>query len=1056
MFDEYLEPPCVDILVSLAPAIPVPVNSAGTPLSTTIDQDAPSPSHLPSSSALQSPCLHQGVAAKSTLMDENPFDSVDNDPFINIFASEPTSAASSSGDASSANSTYVTQTLHHLRKWSKDHPIDNVIGNPSRPVSTRKQLTTNDLWCLYSSVLSKVKPKNFKFAITKDCWFQAMQDEIHKFDRIHELWYPKDTTMALTAYADANHASCQDTRRSMSGSAQFLRDKLVSWSLKKQRSTANSTTEAEYIAIAIARCCNNVQHSRSKHIDIRHHFFQEQVEKGVDELFFVTTDYQLAGIFTKALPKERFEFLLPRLDTMAYMHILTNDASAKKAPAVAPPTRTDDQILAFMASSTIPAIYIQQFWDTMCFNTSTGLYSCQLDGQWFNLHKDLIRGALDITPTNDNNPFVAPPSSQDIQCCRFCGVLFTAPTLTMLLEEFVQSIQTFLTDRKNLATASCGKKKTTHLLISSVRFTKLIIHHLKTKQNIHLRSSSPLYYSHDESILNTLRSMLPSINNIWMLNMARQKKEEQQSLLKLPSAEDVSVEEPVYNEEEVNLKRALELSLKEQAERTQRPARAVVIREPDFGRIQPLPECLRSILEIKVKARLDQTLVYKMKDRMDQTLVNKMKARLDQTLVMLQDLNLNQVMCNNLSSHNNNYSLPPPQPQQSSADQTLLQRIDELEQHMTSLLKHNLALEERLDKHGSRLYKLENLNIPHQAHEDHKLYDALEKSLERDYSDQLLSDLDEAHQKKRKRRDVPRTPSRSPPPQPPPPQPPPSPPPAGAYGALAGIFGTQELSPMESPIQDDSIPDEQIDLSDDEDSKNDHLPKANSIKDWWKPLPEEERPTTPEPAWTIPSSNNEDMMNFLNWYCRQVNKTKLTQEDLKGQAYKVVKAFYPDVIHHLEYLRHGSKGSSPALSISKMKADSYLDFGLELLVPEKIWIEDVYTYDISAMYGIYHWCFNQQKFYIDRHDSPSCQKEVRSHMRILSVVKIKAYSRYGYDYLSEIVLRRADLQEHTIAEKDFKNLHPSDFEELNMLLLQGHLDHLLGSDKRMLSTAVKL
>ncbi|GJX90031.1 hypothetical protein Tco_0343357 [Tanacetum coccineum] len=77
-------------------------------------------------------------------------------------------------------------------------------------------------------------------------------------------------------------------------------------------------------------------------------------------------------------------------------------------------------------------------------------------------------------------------------------------------------------------------------------------------------------------------------------------------------------------------------------------------------------------------------------------------------------------------------------------------------------------------------------------------------------------------------------------------------------------------------------------------------------------------------------------------------------------------------------------------------------------------------------------------------------------MRILSVVRIKAYSRYGYDYLKEITLRRADYQEYTIAEKDLKNLYPSDFEDLNLLLLQGHLNHLPGSDKRMLSTAVNL
>ncbi|GJU83995.1 hypothetical protein Tco_1291541 [Tanacetum coccineum] len=142
-----------------------------------------------------------------------------------------------------------------------------------------------------------------------------------------------------------DHAGCQDSRRSTSGSAQFLGDRLVSWSSKKQRSTAISTTEAEYIAMsgccaqilwmrsqlkdygfdfnkiplycdnksAIALCCNNVQHSRSKHIDIRHHFIREQVENRVVELYFVETNYQLADILTKALPRERFEFLLPRL-----------------------------------------------------------------------------------------------------------------------------------------------------------------------------------------------------------------------------------------------------------------------------------------------------------------------------------------------------------------------------------------------------------------------------------------------------------------------------------------------------------------------------------------------------------------------------------------------------------------------------------------------------------------------------------------------------------------------------------------------------------------------
>ncbi|GJU03709.1 retrovirus-related pol polyprotein from transposon TNT 1-94 [Tanacetum coccineum] len=106
IFDEYLEPPRVERPVSPALAVLVLVNSAGTPSSTTIDQDAPSPSDSPSSSALQSLCLHQDVAAKSTIREDNTFALVDNDPFINVFAPEPSSEASSSGDFCSAESPY--------------------------------------------------------------------------------------------------------------------------------------------------------------------------------------------------------------------------------------------------------------------------------------------------------------------------------------------------------------------------------------------------------------------------------------------------------------------------------------------------------------------------------------------------------------------------------------------------------------------------------------------------------------------------------------------------------------------------------------------------------------------------------------------------------------------------------------------------------------------------------------------------------------------------------------------------------------------------------------
>ncbi|GJZ22280.1 retrovirus-related pol polyprotein from transposon TNT 1-94, partial [Tanacetum coccineum] len=84
-------------------------------------------------------------------------------------------------------------------KWRKDHLLINIIGNPSRPISARKQLATDALWCLYNSVLSKVEPKNFKSGITEDCWFQAMQVEIHKFDRLQvcELVPQPDCVMII-------------------------------------------------------------------------------------------------------------------------------------------------------------------------------------------------------------------------------------------------------------------------------------------------------------------------------------------------------------------------------------------------------------------------------------------------------------------------------------------------------------------------------------------------------------------------------------------------------------------------------------------------------------------------------------------------------------------------------------------------------------------------------------------------------------------------------------------------------------------------------------------
>nr|GFA50674.1 retrovirus-related Pol polyprotein from transposon TNT 1-94 [Tanacetum cinerariifolium] len=175
--------------------------------------------------------------------------------------------------------------------------------------------------------------------------------------------YPKGSSFELTAFSDADHARCIDSRKSTSGGIQFLGDKLVSWMSKKQNCTVMSSAEAEYVALsasyaqvmwmrtqlqdsgfnynkiplycdsqsAIAISCNPVQHSRTKHIHTRYHFIKEQVENGIIELYFVRTKYQLADMFTKALPEDRFKYLVKRIDmrclTPVELEVLAKEAA---------------------------------------------------------------------------------------------------------------------------------------------------------------------------------------------------------------------------------------------------------------------------------------------------------------------------------------------------------------------------------------------------------------------------------------------------------------------------------------------------------------------------------------------------------------------------------------------------------------------------------------------------------------------------------------------------------------------------------------------------------
>ncbi|GJR78811.1 retrovirus-related pol polyprotein from transposon TNT 1-94 [Tanacetum coccineum] len=144
------------------PITQVLVNQTGPSVSISVYPDAPLESYSPSSTDHQSSSVHIGVVAEH-FVEVNPFALADPKPFVNVFAPEPSSEASSSGVISINEPNHSTQPHEHLRKWTDSYPIDNNIGNPSRPVSIRKQLATDALWCFYNS------------------------DEIYEFDRL-DVW----------------------------------------------------------------------------------------------------------------------------------------------------------------------------------------------------------------------------------------------------------------------------------------------------------------------------------------------------------------------------------------------------------------------------------------------------------------------------------------------------------------------------------------------------------------------------------------------------------------------------------------------------------------------------------------------------------------------------------------------------------------------------------------------------------------------------------------------------------------------------------------------------
>nr|GFA24497.1 retrovirus-related Pol polyprotein from transposon TNT 1-94 [Tanacetum cinerariifolium] len=301
MLDEYVEPPRVKRPGSSAPAVPVPVNSVSTPSSTTIDQDAPSPSHSPLSSAIQSLNLHQGVAAGSTIIEDNLFALVENDPFVNVFALEPNCV--------------MIIALKWIYKVKLDEYGD-VLKNKAKLVAKgyrqEKGIDFEESFALVARIenirifIANAASKNmtiYQINVKTAFLNGELKEEVY-------VCQPE-------GFVDPDHPThVYRLKKDLNGlkHAYWAWYDTLSWFLLDNKFfkveegiltelTGTGTAGAEEPGLLtrgdsrVTKCTKD----------------SKKVEKGMVELYFVTTDYQLANIFTKALPRERFEFLLPRL-----------------------------------------------------------------------------------------------------------------------------------------------------------------------------------------------------------------------------------------------------------------------------------------------------------------------------------------------------------------------------------------------------------------------------------------------------------------------------------------------------------------------------------------------------------------------------------------------------------------------------------------------------------------------------------------------------------------------------------------------------------------------
>nr|GEZ20409.1 hypothetical protein [Tanacetum cinerariifolium] len=566
------------------------------------------------------------------------------------------------------------------------------------------------------------------------------------------------------------------------------------------------------------------------------------------------------------------------------------NAPADQAPTMAPPTHTDDQILP----------HIRWFGDIVRYDKTAKCYKCQLDEQWFDLTKYTLRDALQITPVNNNNAFSSPSSFDAlINFVNDLGYPKVVRNLSNVVTNDMFQSWRALTTIINL----CLTGKTSGFERPRA---SLDGHPIPPDEG-----DTVIFPKCDESDL-VVENLKQTVKEHVILKEPASSTGTLSSLQHL--AKDLSFGDLFFNDKPSKADNE-KTTIKTEAE-----SMVSITIQQDTSSIPPMTTSI-----IDLTSRPDSLNVHR--------LLQAMATETTTTITT--------------TTHP-----PPPQLQQSITDSMLMKRID-IPQQVSKAVDEivtdavDWAIQASLRNRFRDLPEADMIEIIHQrmwetnsykAHEDHMmLYEALEKSMNRDQTDELLKDMVKARKKKKKRHDSPKTPpgqgiiKRKPQDL------------EGPVFELVKVFHPNVIHLQYQMEECHKL------LTD---SVDDSIIRHNVSK----PLPL----GGPPGQVTIQSDF------FFN--------------------------------KDLEYLRYDSKGSRHTLSISKMKAAYDPDVGLE----------------------------------------------------------IEVFSMYGYDYMKKIVLRRTNLNEHIIAERDFKYLYLSDFEDLYLLNHQGHLNHLPPKDKKILTNAVNL